>query len=74
MGTALAFGIELLTQIPALIAAGKDVISLVNSGKAKMQEFEREKRDPTSQEWLQLNAEIDDLRLRLHDTSVVKKK
>ncbi len=66
MGTSLAFAIELLGQVPALIAAGKDVVALAQSGHAALTAMQAENRDPTPAEWDALNAQIKALRDELH--------
>lgn len=65
MGAA-AFALSLLTELPALIAAGKQVFDLIKSGTAAMEAMQAENRDPTPAEWDKLNAQIKALRDELH--------
>lgn len=66
MGSALAFAMQLLESLPGLIQAGADVAELISNGSAKLKEFEQENRDPTDEEWEELNASIDAKRDELH--------
>lgn len=66
MGTALAFAMQLLESLPALIDAGVKVKDLLANGNAKLQIFAAEGRDPTPEEWDDLNASIDAKRKELH--------
>lgn len=63
---AIAFALEILTQVPALIAAGVQVKGLIDSGTASLQAMQNEKRDPTPAEWSALNAQIAALQKELH--------
>lgn len=67
MGAALPFAIQLLSALPALIKAGMDVTALIQDSTAKIRVMEAEKRDPTPQEWSELNAKIKALRAELHE-------
>lgn len=62
----LAFAVNLLTALPALIQAGVDVTNLVNDSADKLKSMQDEKRDPSPQEWADLNAQIAALRGELH--------
>ena len=62
----LSFAIQMLEALPRLVAAGVDIKALVEQTSAKLAAMRAEKRDPTPQEWEQLNAQIDLLRARLH--------
>lgn len=66
MGSALAYAVSLLGELPGLIAAGKDVIDLVKSGQTALQSMQDQGRDPTPAEWDALNAQIKALRDELH--------
>jgi hypothetical protein len=66
---ALLYAMQILQQIPQLIAAGVDVMSTVNQGTSALQLMLAEKRDPTADEWAQLDARIDALRAKLHGTA-----
>ena len=54
----ITFALTLLESLPDLIRAGKDVLSLIEHGTAKIREMQDEKRDPTTEEWDELNARI----------------
>ena len=64
--TALAFAVQLLSSLPGLIAAGVEVVGLIEKGNEKLKQFAAEKRDPTAAEWEELNAEIAAKRRELH--------
>lgn len=66
MPNALMFAMQLLGQLPALIAGGHDVIGLVTDANDALKKMKAEKRDPTPEEWGALNAKIDELRGQLH--------
>ncbi len=66
MGSAIAYAISLLGEVPGLIAAGKSVVDLVQSGSAALKTMQSENRDPTAAEWDALNAQIKTLRDELH--------
>ncbi len=65
MGAA-AYALSLLTELPALISSGKDVIDLIKSGSTALKSMQDQGRDPTSAEWDALNAQIKVLRDELH--------
>lgn len=62
----LAFAIQLISALPALVQAGRDITSLVTDGTKALEAMQREKRDPTGAEWQALNKQIADLRNELH--------
>lgn len=64
---ALLFATQLLQSLPGLIAAGVEVVDLIQKGNAKLKELQAEGRDPTPEEWDDLNDSIDEKRRRLHD-------
>ncbi len=66
MGSALAYAVSLLTELPGLISAGKDVVDLVKSGSTALKSMQDAGRDPTDAEWSALNAQIKALRDELH--------
>lgn len=66
MPTAIAYALQLVTSLPSLIKAGADVLDLLDKGKQKLQAFATEKRDPTPEEWDELNASIAAKRQQLH--------
>ena len=64
---AIAYAIELLSILPSLIGAGRDVRELVENGTSALKAMQDENREPTAQEWDALNALITSLRAELHD-------
>lgn len=65
--TALMMALQLLQSLPALIAAGAEVKGLIEDQTAKLKDMADTGRDPTPQEWDELNAQIDKLRASLHN-------
>ncbi len=65
MGAA-AYALSLLTELPGLIASGKQVIDLIKTGSDALKAMQDENRDPTPAEWDALNAQIKVLRDELH--------
>jgi len=63
---ALAYALQLLNVLPALITAGRDVSTLVTQGQAAIEAMITDKRDPTPAEWDALNAQIKALQDELH--------
>ena len=61
-----AFALSLLTELPGLIASGKQVIDLINQSADAMRKMQAENRPPTPAEWDALNARIKALRDELH--------
>jgi hypothetical protein len=59
---ALAYALQLLQALPALIQAGQDAADLV----ARVKEMHDQGRDPSPGEWDDLNARIATLRGDLH--------
>lgn len=66
MGTAIAFAAVLLKYIPLVIQGVTGAISMLEWGSKKVNQFVEEGRDPTPEEWAELNAMTDDLRDMLH--------
>lgn len=60
--TALGFAIEILGQLPGLISAGVDVISLINKTNDSLKDMQANDRDPTDEEWQALNDLVEELR------------
>lgn len=60
------YALQILQQIPALIAAGQSVLGLVQDGSAALEKMVSENRDPTEAEWDALNAVTKALRDQLH--------
>lgn len=65
MGAA-AYALSLLTELPGLIASGKQVVDLIQTGTTALQAMQTENRDPTTAEWDALNGQIKALRDELH--------
>jgi len=63
---ALLYATQLLGMLPSLLAAGKNVADLVQSGNAALKAMADENRDPTPAEWDALNAKIKALQDELH--------
>lgn len=63
---ALAFATQLLAALPQLISAGVEVTGLIDRGRAKLQAFQDEGRDPSPGEWEELNTAIEQKRQELH--------
>ena len=61
-----SFAAGLMAQLPALIASGTDVVSMVVDANTKVRAMLAEKRDPTAQEWLDLGGKIHALQTELH--------
>lgn len=64
--TALAYALQLLTALPGLIAAGVEVTQTIERARDKIALFKIEGRDPTPEEWDELDAEVKRLRGELH--------
>lgn len=65
--TTMMMALQLLQSLPALIAAGAEVKGLIEDQTAKLKDMADTGRDPTPQEWDELNAQIDKLRTSLHN-------
>jgi len=63
---AFAMAMQLLAALPALLEAGADIKELVEDQTAKLRAMQDEDRDPTQEEWDELNAKITALRGELH--------
>lgn len=63
--SAILFAITLIERLPGLVKAGIDTAELVSTGKAKLEQFQKENRDPTPQEWSDLNGRLTALESRL---------
>jgi hypothetical protein len=62
---ALAFALTFIDRLPGLIAAGANIIALIQEHKAQQDVFSKEGRDPTPAEWDALNKRLDDLEKQL---------
>jgi len=56
--SALAIASLVLQELPAMIAAGRDILALVTQTNAVLTAAQAEGRDPTAAEWDALNAII----------------
>lgn len=65
--TAIAYALQVLGALPALISDAQKAKTLIDEASANLVNMQNEKRDPTPAEWSALNARIDDLRAQLHD-------
>lgn len=63
---AIAYAIQLLSQLPALIMAGQEVVDLIKKGTASLEDMQATGRDPTDAEWKELNDSTAALGKRLH--------
>lgn len=64
--SAIQFAMLLLQNVPAIVAAGKDVIAYIKEGMESLRSMQDENRDPTTEEWEALDARISELRKDLH--------
>ena len=55
---ALAFALAALQAIPAIIAAGADVVGFITQATTAVTAMQAASRDPTAAEWAALNAQI----------------
>lgn len=62
----LLFAMQVLQALPALLAAGQNVMALVQSTNAALDRMNKENRGPSDLEWNELNQTIADLRKALH--------
>lgn len=66
--TILMYTLQALEAIPSLIAAGQNVVALVNQTSAAVKKMQAENRDPTAEEWAAQATIISALRAILHST------
>ena len=66
MPTALIYATQILSMLPALLSAGKNISDLLANGNAALKLMKDQNRDPTPAEWDALNAQITALRAELH--------
>lgn len=62
MATAISLALTILTELPALIQAGVDVVGLINSTSATIKAAQDGNRDISDAEWNALDAQLADLR------------
>lgn len=67
--SALAFAIQAFNVIPGLVAAGMDIYEFVSKASDDLKKMQDENRDPTDQEWAELNTVIENLRAMRPDVS-----
>jgi hypothetical protein len=58
--------LQALQLLPVLISTGQNLMGFINKTQTNVNNMIAEKRDPTDQEWADLNATITDLRTQLH--------
>jgi hypothetical protein len=66
METTLAFAVQLLSALPGLMAAGVEVTEMIERFTGKVADMKENGREPTEEEWKELNDEIARLRGDLH--------
>lgn len=66
MPAIVAYLMQISMALPQLMAAGKDVWAFWKKHTDKVEVMVAEDRNPTSEEWSELNATIDELREQLH--------
>lgn len=64
---AIAYAVQLLSVLPSLVQAGKDIQSTIAMGTARLSSMQAEQRDPTQNDWDELNLHIRTLRGELHE-------
>jgi hypothetical protein len=64
--TTVGYALQLLSALPSLIQAGVEITSTVTSATQKLAELNAQGRDPTPEEWAELNGRIAKLRGELH--------
>lgn len=64
--TVLQYGHKLMEILPHAVKGVQSAIELWNSGSAAISVMLEEDRDPTDEEWRQLNATIEQYRTDLH--------
>jgi hypothetical protein len=63
---ALTYAIQLLNQLPSLIATGAQVVGQIQSARNSLELMQAENRAPTAEEWAALDAITQSLRKQLH--------
>jgi hypothetical protein len=58
MGGAIAFALEALSALPALIGDASQAISVIHNATAAIKAMEASGTGPTDAQWAELNAEI----------------
>lgn len=62
----IAFAIQVLTQLLGLVPAATAAWQMVQDSRNKLEIMRAEKRDPTPEEWVALNAQTADLLKQLN--------
>lgn len=52
------YALGVIEQVPALIDAGQEVVSILNEANAKVREMVSQNRAPTPEEWDAVNSKI----------------
>jgi len=65
--TAIDYTLEVLTLLPALVQTGIAVESILETTAGVLRAAQTEGRDPTTQEWDDLNAVVQGLRTALDE-------
>ncbi len=67
--TILSYALEVLNALPGLISAGVDVYDFINTTNDNIKKMQDENRDPTDQEWSDLNQLVEALRAQRPDVT-----
>lgn len=59
--TAIAFGLQIIQAIQTVAAAGGDIAEILGFGKQVLTDAQDQGRDPTEDEFAQLNAKTQEL-------------
>lgn len=65
--TALNYALQFIGVLPTLIETGQDIIGFINNTRDKIQDMLDNDRDPTTEEWKELDAKIEELRGQLSE-------
>ena len=66
MDPRLQMALQLMAALPDLVQAGVDISAVVTHHNAKLTKMANENRDPTAEEWDDMNRQITSLRAILH--------
>jgi hypothetical protein len=72
MTKAFDYVAQVLAVLPGMIATGIEVTSFIQKASTKANAFQSEKRQPTSEEWDELNAYIAQLRGVVHAPTAMR--
>jgi len=59
MGAGLEIAITILSALPQMITATQQVLDLIHTGTNTLKKMQLEGREPTAEEWRQINDLID---------------